>query len=226
MKNWLLLILFTVICLPPAFATSAAGEENSVAHRVSALEKITADHEQDIELISKWITNQENEGESGYQMFDDHGTQVGDFLGFAWDRRVAVVALEVEGHSMLAYVNRNTIWWDEHLYFTDPDCQGDAYLPFGLFHGSWFEPALVIAQMPLSGNPGSRLVFMPVGDPIPNGHDDPPFQIIRHGTAFECVEDNGPGGHYVPVGTLNRIDDPGAPVDLGQDYQGPFRLEK
>ena len=28
-------------------------------------------------------------GESGYQIYDDHGTQVGDFLGFTRDRRCA-----------------------------------------------------------------------------------------------------------------------------------------
>ena len=226
MKKWLLLLLLAIFFFPPVFAATDTGEQHSIAHRVTALEETTAGQDQDIQVIGQWISQHENDGGSSFQVVDDLGNQVGEFLGFTRDRRIAVVVLEVAGHELLVQLNRNTIWWDERLFFTDPDCAGQPYLPAGLFGGQWFDPPLAISEMPLSGDPSSRLVFMPTGDPIPNGHDDPPFQIIRRGTPFDCINDNGPDGHYVPVGTLNRIDEPGAPVDLGQDYQPPFRLEK
>lgn len=136
--------------LLPASALNADEDKSGIPFRVSALEEMVIQQQDQIEALSKWV------------VVDSNKTVIGKVVSFTSRTNVLVVETEIDGEAVLLWVNSNGwIYRNSELVFALENCDGEA---FAVEPGDWWFRQVVIAVGP--GQDNSAVPYKVIGEPV------------------------------------------------------------
>ena len=136
--------------LLPASALNADEDKSGIPFRVSALEEMVIQQQDQIEALSKWV------------VVDSNKTVIGKVVSFTSRANVLVVETEIDGEAVLLWVNSNGwIYRNSELVFALENCDGEA---FAVEPGDWWFRQVVIAVGP--GQDNSAVPYKVIGEPV------------------------------------------------------------
>lgn len=208
------------ILLAGMFCSTWAGEpddgtDNGIKHRVATLEEATLQQQDQIDMIGEWIGDFETNNPQDLRIMSANNEQLGQFLGFHSHRLHASSLMEVNEYRFVVRMDRNNIWWDAHLNFTDQSCSSeDVYIAMDQLQDFWmgFEPTVLVVN---HFDPGSRVPYIQTSDP----HERLIGSFL---TPHGCATHEPP--QPMPVMPVEPLID-GQVYDLSQIYEPPYRLE-
>ncbi|MFC1695085.1 hypothetical protein ACFL1C_02985 [Pseudomonadota bacterium] len=136
--------------LLPASALNADEDKSGIPFRVSALEEMVIQQQDQIEALSKWV------------VVDSNKTVIGKVVSFTSRANVLVVETEIDGEVALLWINSGGwIFRNSELVFALENCEGEA---FAVEPGDWWFRQVVIAVGP--GQDNSAVPYKVIGEPV------------------------------------------------------------
>jgi len=136
--------------LLPASALNADEDKSGIPFRVSALEEMVIQQQDQIEALSKWV------------VVDSNKTVIGKVVSFTSRANVLVVETEIDGEVALLWINSGGwIFRNSELVFALENCDGEA---FAVEPGDWWFRQVVIAVGP--GQDNSAVPYKVIGEPV------------------------------------------------------------
>ena len=142
--------------LLPASALNADEDKSGIPFRVSALEEVTLQQQEQIDALSGINAL------SDWVIVDSNKSVIGKVVSFTFRPNVVVVETEIDGEAVLLWVNSNGwIYRNSELVFALENCDGEA---FAVEPGDWWFRQVVIAVGP--GQDNSAVPYKVIGEPV------------------------------------------------------------